>query len=90
LISSAAAALLLAIPVEAPRRETVIDVHMHALAADEQGPPPLGMCTPFPEFAAWDPATTSGAVPGEFKQPACADPICIGSCASTSCTPATR
>ena len=24
----------------------VIDVHLHALAADGQGPPPIAMCTP--------------------------------------------
>lgn len=75
-ISTVAAALLLTIPVGAQRREPVIDVHMHALAADDQGPPPLGMCTPFPEFAAWDPATAYPELfQSKFKQPACADPI---------------
>ena len=49
---------------------------MHALAVDAQGPPPLGMCTRFPEFAAWDPATPYGDLLIErFKTPACADPI---------------
>jgi len=28
----------------------IIDMHMHAQAADFNGPPPLGICTPFPEF----------------------------------------
>ena len=34
-------------------RPPVIDMHMHALAADSQGPPPLAMCTPM-KFPAWD------------------------------------
>ena len=28
------------------KREPVIDMHLHVLAPDAQGPPPLGMCTP--------------------------------------------
>ena len=49
---------------------------MPALGADAQGPPPLGMCTPFPEFPAWDPATAYGDLSiGGLKKPACADPI---------------
>ena len=40
------AALAVATPVySAPL--PVIDMHLHAMAADDQGPPPLGMCTPF-------------------------------------------
>ena len=34
----------------------VIDVHLHALPADSQGPPPLAMCTPVTAWSAWDPA----------------------------------
>ncbi len=41
-------------PAIAQPRPPVIDVHLHALAADEQGPPPLSMCTPIPGFPAWD------------------------------------
>jgi predicted TIM-barrel fold metal-dependent hydrolase len=63
-------------PPTAQQREPIIDVHMHALAADAQGPPPLGMCTPFPEYPAWDPATPYGDLfIGKLKKPACADPI---------------
>ena len=32
----------------------VIDVHLHALPADSQGPPPLAMCTPVTAWSAWD------------------------------------
>ncbi|HUU33124.1 MAG TPA: hypothetical protein VMW48_03615 [Vicinamibacterales bacterium] len=34
----------------------VIDMHLHALAADSQGPPPVAMCTPMAPFPVWDPA----------------------------------
>lgn len=59
-----------------PQPPPIIDMHMHALAADEQGPPPLGMCTPFPEYTAWDPSTPySELFQAKFKKPACPDPI---------------
>jgi hypothetical protein len=49
---------------------------MHALPADAQGPPPLGMCTPLSEYPAWDPATPySDLFLAKFKKPPCADPI---------------
>jgi uncharacterized protein len=48
-LAAAAALAALVIPVGAQQREPIIDVHMHALGADAQGPPPLGMCTPAPE-----------------------------------------
>ncbi|MGH7539821.1 MAG: amidohydrolase family protein [Gemmatimonadota bacterium] len=60
----------------AQARPPVIDVHLHALAADAQGPPPLGLCfqpeelplgdasRPWPElFMAWQ------------KDPPCDDPV---------------
>ncbi|HEX6941327.1 MAG TPA: amidohydrolase family protein [Gemmatimonadaceae bacterium] len=74
----AALAVIAALPISiaAQQREPIIDVHMHALPADAQGPPPLGMCTPFPEFPAWDPATPYRDVfLAKLKNPACADPI---------------
>ena len=71
-----AAFATLAIPLAPQQREPIIDVHMHALAASAQGPPPLAMCTPFPEFLAWDPATPYGDLfIARSKNPACADPI---------------
>ena len=53
-LAAAAAIASLLIPLAAQQREPIIDVHMHALASDAQGPPPLGMCAPFPEYPAWD------------------------------------
>ena len=74
--AAAAALVCLVIPLAAQQRAPIIDVHMHALAADAQGPPPLGMCAPFPEYPAWDPSTPYGALfIANLKKPACADPI---------------
>jgi predicted TIM-barrel fold metal-dependent hydrolase len=63
-------------PPAAQPPEPIVDVHMHALAADAQGPPPLAMCTSSPEYPAWDPATPYGDLfIAKFKKPACSDPI---------------
>ena len=41
-------------------RMPIIDMHMHALAANHQGPPPVAICSPFDQFPAWDPAQPYG------------------------------
>ncbi|MDX1421100.1 MAG: amidohydrolase family protein [Rubricoccaceae bacterium] len=70
------ASVLLAASAPAQDGPPVLDVHLHALAADAQGPPPLGMCTPIPEFPAWDPATPYPArFLALFKEPPCDDPV---------------
>jgi hypothetical protein len=57
-------------------RMPVIDMHMHAMRADAQGPPPLGMCTPIAEFPAWDPTRPYGETfLAIFKKPSCPDPV---------------
>ncbi len=60
----------------AAARPPIIDMHMHALAADAQGPPPLAMCTPFHGFGAWD---QTGPYAEEWlrrlQNPTCANPI---------------
>ncbi|HEX7121038.1 MAG TPA: amidohydrolase family protein [Gemmatimonadaceae bacterium] len=57
-------------------RLPIIDMHLHALAADDQGPPPLGICTPIDPMPAWDPARP---FPRLFitllKNPPCDDPV---------------
>ncbi len=40
------------------RRLPVIDMHLHAMAASSQGPPPQTICAPFSEFPVWDPASS--------------------------------
>jgi predicted TIM-barrel fold metal-dependent hydrolase len=73
---SIASALGLTISLPAQSRQPVIDVHMHALAANAQGPPPLGMCTPIDPFPAWDQRLPYAAVfQALSKKPTCANPV---------------
>ncbi len=66
----------LPVSILAQQREPILDVHMHALAADAQGPPPLAICTPLPEYPAWDPAKPyRDEFLAKLKKPPCADPI---------------
>lgn len=55
-----AALFLLALPAHAQARLPIIDMPLHALAANEQGPPPVGVCTPFDSLPTWDPAEPYG------------------------------
>jgi predicted TIM-barrel fold metal-dependent hydrolase len=67
--------LLFAAPVLSQERPPILDMHLHALPADHQGPPPLAMCTPL-RFPAWDPSTPYGATfLAMLKEPACDDPV---------------
>lgn len=57
-------------------RPPILDMHLHAVAADAQGPPPLGMCTPIQPFPAWDPMKSYGdTFIAMFKTPPCSDPV---------------
>ena len=68
--------LVAAAPTGAQVPEPVIDMHMHALAADEQGPPPMGMCTPFEQFPVWDQRRPYAEIfMVRFKRPRCKDPV---------------
>ena len=54
----------------------VIDMHLHALHADSQGPPPALFCQPSPTNVTWDPAlTTDAAARAAYKKANCAAPI---------------
>jgi hypothetical protein len=60
----------------AQARPPVIDVHMHALAANAQGPPPLGMCTPMNPFPTWDQRLSyTNSLQTVFKKPSCPNPV---------------
>ena len=66
---------LLALPLSG-QSPPVIDMHLHALGANDQGPAPLAMCTPFVGFPAWDQrGPYAQAFIGVLKQPRCDDPI---------------
>src|SRR5687768_2877101 len=72
----AVAALFAPAPAGQRSPDPSIDMHMHALPADEQGPPPLGMCTPTAGMPAWDPKSSyPDLFLSMFKKPACADPV---------------
>lgn len=74
-VGFAAAGALLLVRGEAQSTQPIIDMHMHAMSADDQGPPPLGLCPgetfPPPEpgrpwadtFTAWT------------KKPPCSNPV---------------
>ncbi len=67
---------LVPLQLSAQERLPIIDMHLHAFAADAQGPPPLAMGTPIDPFPAWDPAQPYAATfLAMFKKPPCADPV---------------
>lgn len=54
----------------------VIDMHLHAMGAAEQGPPPMAMCTPIMPKPVWDQRRSYGEIFVEmFKKPTCSDPV---------------
>lgn len=64
------------IGVSAQAAPPIIDVHLHALSADDQGPPPMAMCAPFDPMPRWDQTEAfPEAFLSWFKHPACKDPI---------------
>ena len=78
LLIAAAATLTFLIPLQAQTPPPpIIDMHLHALEPDEQGPPPMGMCTGYADgFPVMVPGRTWPEVFMErFKKPPCAQPI---------------
>ncbi len=80
ILAAAALAACAATPGGAPSASApylgpVIDVHLHALGASDQGPPPIAVC-PGAFIRAHDPAEPWGRrFLGLMKEPPCADPI---------------
>jgi uncharacterized protein len=58
------------------RPPPIIDMHLHALPIDFQGPPPQTICAPFSTFPAWDPRES---FPQKFASygddPGCKNPV---------------
>ena len=76
IVTSCLATALFAGTAGAQQRLPILDVHVHALPADAQGPPPLGLCTPIHPFPAWDPKAPYGATfMALLKKPPCANPV---------------
>jgi uncharacterized protein len=66
---------LLSAAAAAQQRLPILDMHLHAMVADQQGPPPLAMCTPMP-IPAWDPDRPWGETFMALqKKPPCPDPV---------------
>jgi uncharacterized protein len=75
-ITAGCLSLILAVQsLHAQNRLPIIDMHLHAMAADQQGPPPLAMCTPM-EFPVWDPKEAYGEkFMAMQKDPPCPNPV---------------
>jgi uncharacterized protein len=68
--------LLIPAAVAAQVRPPIIDMHLHAHAADGQGPPPVAMCTPIAPMPVWDPREPYAATLMRLlKEPPCPDPV---------------
>ncbi|MCA1654827.1 MAG: amidohydrolase family protein [Sphingomicrobium sp.] len=76
MVSAIILALLATTPVTARVVEPIIDMHMHALKADDQGTPPLAMCTPIVAMPVWDQRVPYAKIFMErLKHPPCPDPV---------------
>jgi predicted TIM-barrel fold metal-dependent hydrolase len=54
----------------------IIDMHLHALGAGDQGPPPVGICAPYEPFPDRDTRQDGmDYAMGMFKTPPCAKPL---------------
>ena len=67
---------LFAVPASAQERLPIIDMHLHASAARDNGPPPLALCVPVSAYPVRDPSRPWGEVFIEWqKNPSCQDPV---------------
>jgi predicted TIM-barrel fold metal-dependent hydrolase len=68
--------LLLPAPLKGQLPPPIIDVHLHTMAANSQGPPPLALCLPTSSFGA---SASGRALPAEmltaYRDPPCAEPL---------------
>jgi predicted TIM-barrel fold metal-dependent hydrolase len=72
----AAFGLLPALALAAPRPAPILDMHLHALHADDQGPPPVAICAPYGAIPARDPRWSTEAFADHFfKQAQCPAPL---------------
>ncbi|MGH7711455.1 MAG: amidohydrolase family protein, partial [Gemmatimonadaceae bacterium] len=68
--------VFLALPLSAQPRLPIIDMHLHAVAADANGPPPLALCVPISAFPVHDPRASWGETFIQWqKKPLCASPV---------------
>ena len=64
-------------PVGQARAQAIIDMHLHAIPADSQGPPPVYVCAPYETMPIRDPRWSGRefAVRTFKDKPACAHPV---------------
>lgn len=56
--------------------EPILDMHLHAEHADNNGPPPVFICAPYSFWPAWDPKTGGDSYEASVdKHPPCASPL---------------
>jgi predicted TIM-barrel fold metal-dependent hydrolase len=68
--------ILLTVTLGAQQRPLpVIDVHVHASAAGSQGPPPMGLCTPFSGITPDSSQEWGDVFMALLKKPPCSDPV---------------
>lgn len=76
LLAGLGVTLAAAVPLEGQDRLPIFDAHLHSMAADAQGPPPMAMCVPATAIPAWDPVVPYASTFLEWaKNPSCADPV---------------
>ena len=67
---------LIGTPLAGQQVSPVIDMHLHAMGVNDQGPAPIAICAPFASFPSWDQRQPyPAALIGMFKQPTCDDPV---------------
>ena len=63
-------------PILGQKKLPIIDMHLHAHAANRQGPPPVAICTPIYPMPVWDPTQPYNEVFGKMlKEPPCDNPV---------------
>jgi predicted TIM-barrel fold metal-dependent hydrolase len=63
---------LLTLACDSQDRQPIIDMHLHASAVTDQGPPPVSICAPFDEMITWDPSLPYDSVFGaSMRNPPC-------------------
>lgn len=69
--------LIIAISAQQPKKPLpIIDMHLHADKASDNGPPPVPICAPFPFWPDRDPGASPLDYATDFlKKPVCADPL---------------
>ena len=76
LLQSAVAGFVLATASAHASTEPIIDMHLHASAADSQGSPPVAVCAPYVDMPIRDPRwSTNEYAVQVFKHPPCDNPL---------------